>query len=108
MPDNLQAVIEDEIALEYYFTAADGIEAAERVAGAQLPRILEQATICVLILHNGYMVVASAIAGDGAAYVPKVGQQLARRNACRKLSALVGYQLRTLRHAARNGQELPQ
>lgn len=92
------ADIENEIAFEAYFTAADGYRykhyfEAERVKAT--PQPLELLTICVLILRNGFTVVGKSGVASPENFNESIGNRIARENAVREIWPLMGYQLRS-------------
>ena len=96
--------VENEIASESYFTAADGVRAAsEGKPGASLlPEYvtypgspLSMITICVLIMRNGHRIVG---VNEGpvsdANFDAEIGRKLAREDAVAKIWPLLGFRLR--------------
>lgn len=101
--------IEDTIASEHYFTAANG------VLGANITQQLEEyspvtiyhvpptahgrdlglLTFCVLRLKNGYTVTGQSACADPLNFNPEIGQRIARQDATRRMWPLLGYELKT-------------
>ena len=92
------ADIEASIANEYFFTADQGVEAAdlERL----YPGSLCMVTICVLIMHNGYRIVGVNTGPVSSVnFDADLGRQYARENAIEQIWQLLGYELRSYLHA---------
>ena len=93
------ADIEASIASEYFFTADQGVEAAdlERL----YPGSLCMVTICVLIMHNGYRIVGVNTGPVSSVnFDADLGRQYARENAIEQIWQLLGYELRSKLAAA--------
>lgn len=93
-PDDLQA----NIASEFFFTAADGVrgESEMGTSPAGRARSLEQITICVLVLRNGYTVVGinqGPVSPEN--FDAEMGRKLARQKAVDQVWALMGYELKS-------------
>lgn len=90
--------IEAEIAGEYYFTAADGAQAAPHsnpdavVAG--MHRQLSLLTFCVLVLRNGFTVTGESACASPENFDAEIGRKIARQNAVQKIWPLLGFRLR--------------
>lgn len=95
--------IEDNIASEHYFTAADGQLGAYKanndvyvgtppneLSAASLPLL----TFCVLVLRNGFTVTGESACASPENFDADVGKQIARKNAIEKLWPLMGYALK--------------
>lgn len=88
------ADIEANIAYEYYFTAADGVQGRE---GAP-PSVsaLGQLTFCVLVLNNGTKLVGINYGSiDPAQHNAQLGREDARAQAIEQVWPLMGYELRS-------------
>jgi hypothetical protein len=92
--------IEDVIAQEHYFTAADGArgellsispELRENI-GKDDPRNL--LTFCVLVLHNGFTVTGESACASPENFDAELGRKIARQNAVNKIWPLEGYLLK--------------
>lgn len=96
-PKVLPTDVEASIADECYFSAADGLQGAGRLPETGDGwKVLEQITVCVLILRNGHKIVGvneGPVSADNfdAAY----GRKLAREKATDQIWPLLGYELRT-------------
>lgn len=55
-------------------------------------------TVCVMILHNGFVVVGFSAPADGANFDAELGRKFARENAVRQLWPLMGFALRDRLH----------
>lgn len=112
------ADIEDNIASEHYFTAAQGVMGAEEMKvnpdyKQVIPGALELLTICVLVLKNGFTVTGESACASPANFNAELVRKIARANAVTKIWPLMGYALRErLREAGDravigdNGREL--
>ena len=105
-PDDIKA----NIAMEFYFTGADGVIGAAAKKGPSStehhvlamvehnPAIAPELgllTFCVLILRNGTKVVGINYGAiDPAQHDPALGRTEARNNAIEQVWPLLGYQLR--------------
>jgi len=100
------ADIEANIAAEYYFTAKDGVVAANITGTGFMPAIdeVEQSlgllTFCVLVLRNGFTVTGESACASPENFNAEIGRKIARQNAVAKVWPLMGYELRSTIHAA--------
>lgn len=88
--------IEDVIAGEYYFTAANGVADVDRghpAAVTPLPS-LSLLTFCVLVLRNGFTVTGESACASPENFDAALGQKIARKHATDKIWALEGYALK--------------
>lgn len=84
--------IEEQIAEELYFTAADGIIGkGGQVAHNSPARLL---TFCVLVLRNGFTVTGEAACVSAENFDEKMGRQIARQKAIDNAWPLLGFRLR--------------
>jgi len=84
------ADIEAEIAVETYFTAANGaIDAGEAYHDA-----LSLLTFCVLVLRNGFTVTGESACASPENFDAELGRKIARQNAVQKVWPLLGFRLR--------------
>lgn len=88
---------------EYYFTAADGVQATHhkqdemtRLTGAHGELAL--LTFCVLVLRNGFTVTGESACASPENFDEEVGRKIARQNAEQKIWPLMGYALRSTLH----------
>lgn len=95
-PADLQANIDGV----YYFTAADGVQAAfaeqdelTRLTGAHGE--LKLLTFCVLRLKNGFTVTGESACASPENFDAEIGRKIARQNAEQKIWPLMGYELRS-------------
>lgn len=96
--------IENAIASEHYFTAAEGDiyhQIGEEVrAGGQAETTpetddaLHLLTFCVLVMHNGFTVTGESACASPENFDAEIGRKVARENAKQKLWPLLGYQLK--------------
>lgn len=93
------ADIEANIDGEYYFTAAQGVQAAlheqdemTRLTGAHGE--LRLLTFCVLRLRNGFTVTGESACASPENFDAELGRKIARQNAVAKMWPLMGYALR--------------
>lgn len=91
------ADIEANIASEHYFTAGDGVTAAnwDGDAGLIFPKALSLLTFCVLVLQNGFTVTGESACASPENFDAGVGRKIARANAVQKIWPLMGYALRS-------------
>lgn len=94
--------IEAEIAGGFFFTAADGYNAApchdpNGQPGEVLPppQSLGLLTFCVLTLRNGFTVTGESACASPENFDAEIGRQIARQNAVLKIWPLMGYELRS-------------
>ena len=97
------ADIEANIVGEYYFTAAQGVQAAfceqdelTRLTGAHGE--LKLLTFCVLVLKNRFTVTGESACASPENFDAELGRKIARDNAIEKLWPLMGYELKTKLH----------
>jgi len=93
------ARIEEVIASEHYFTAAEGVMGAMQDVGAYAeagitPRSLGLLTFCVLALDNGFTVTGESACASPENFDAELGRKIARQNAMQKIWPLEGYLLR--------------
>jgi hypothetical protein len=82
--------IEDNIASEYYFSAADGVSKE----GVVYETSLNLLTFCVLVLKNGFTVTGESACASPDNFDPEIGRKIARENAKNKIWPLMGYVLK--------------
>ena len=88
--------IEENIASEVYFTAADGCVGVGMTAEQKLcPVSLCLLTFCVLVLRNGFTVTGESSCASPENFDAEVGRKIARQNAVAKIWPLMGYELRS-------------
>lgn len=96
------ADIEASITHEFYFTANGGTESVGAVEvwhkgeseDAPLPPALSLLTFCVLVLKNGFTVTGESACASPENFDAKIGREIARDNAVRKIWPLMGFILR--------------
>ena len=93
------ADVEANIVGEYYFTAAQGVQAAfgeqdelTRLTGAHGE--LKLLTFCVLVLKNRFTVTGESACASPENFDPEIGRKIARENAVNKIWMLEGYLLK--------------
>ncbi|MCU7218031.1 Gp49 family protein [Pseudomonas sp. VE 196-7] len=93
------ADLKTNIAGEYFFTAADGVQAAfhsqdelTRLTGAHGELAL--LTFCVLVLKNGFTVTGESACASPENFNAEIGRKIARQNAEQKIWPLMGYELK--------------
>lgn len=94
------ADIEANIDGEYYFTAAQGVQAAmgeqdELTILTGMHGELRLLTFCVLHLQNGFTVSGESACASPENFDGEIGRKIARANAVQKIWPLMGYELRT-------------
>ena len=97
------ADVEAIIVGEYYFTAAQGVQAAfgeqdelTRLTGAHGE--LKLLTFCVLVLKNRFTVTGESACASPENFDAELGRKIARSNAIDKLWPLLGYALKQRLH----------
>lgn len=90
------ADIEAEIASEFYFTAADGVEGASghRPNSVRDGTALSLLTFCVLVLRNGFTVTGESACASPENFDAELGRKIALLNAVNKIWPLLGFRLR--------------
>jgi len=95
------ADVENEIASEHYFTAADGYRSApcfdpngQPTDCLPPPAPLELLTFCVLVLRNGFTVTGESACASPENFDAEIGRKIARKNAVEKVWPLLGFRLR--------------
>lgn len=86
--------IEEVIAAETYFTAADGATAS----GDPFHDSLSLLTFCVLTLQNGFTVTGESACASPENFNAEIGRKIARDNAVNKVWMLEGYLLKQRLH----------
>ena len=87
--------INDVIASEHYFTAADGVTgAANGRVGCGSSHPMSRLTFCVLVLKNGFTVTGESACASPENFDPELGRKIARENAVNKMWPLLGYALK--------------
>lgn len=95
------ALLEANIAGEYYFTAAEGVGLSPFSGhdGARHP--LELLTFCVLVTRNGFTVTGQSACASPSNFDEELGRKLAREKAVDELWPLMGYELKQRLHEGR-------
>lgn len=93
------AMIEANIASEYYFTAGDGV-AGEVANRGDVPtycyeKSLDLLTFCVLVLRNGFAVQGASAVASPENFNAEIGRKVARANAVNEIWPLMGYALKS-------------
>ena len=125
------ADIEANISVEYFFTAADGVDGADleglrrknpKKSYTFIPyeedvkqkESLSLLTFCVLVLRNGFTVTGESACASPENFDAEIGRKIARQNAINKVWPLMGYKLKEdmmqqerLLAACRNSAGLP-
>lgn len=93
------ADIEANIVGEHYFTAEDGVVAADGIVHKTgfSPKwgSLSLLTFCVLVLRNGFTVTGESACASPENFDAELGRKIARQNAEQKIWPLMGYALRS-------------
>lgn len=94
--------IEEVIASEHYFTAADGVRfhSAAGYFRKDLTPALNLLTFCVLVLKNGFTVTGESACASPENFNAEIGRKIARQNAVQKIWQLEGYLLKQQLHLA--------
>ena len=77
--------IEQNIRSEYYIVPGDVLDLTHSP--------LNQLTLCILVLTNGYTVVGKSACVDSALFDPDIGRRIARQDAVRQVWPLLGFRL---------------
>lgn len=117
-PRVTQQHINDVIASEHYFTAADGVAGAAvactlHCSHADVDTTKEHAppppyqshrllTFCVITLKNGFTVTGESACASPENFSAELGRKIARENAINKVWMLEGYLLKQQLHDAQN------
>jgi hypothetical protein len=88
--------IEDAIAEEYSFTAANALKGTPGESSDPLKLL----TICVLVLKNGFTVTGESACASPENFNAELGHKIAREHAKQKIWALEGYALKSRLAAA--------
>ena len=96
------ADIEANIASEFYFTAANGVDGAGfdpatgkiNFGNLDYEDHLECLTFCVLVLRNGFTVTGESACASPENFDAELGRKIARQNAVSKVCPLMGYHLK--------------
>lgn len=102
--------LEDQIASEHYFTAAEGCMGASEgawAAGYSEMGVLNLLTFCVLVLKNGFTVTGESAVVSPELFDAKVGRDVARQAAINKLWPLMGFRLKDRLCAEAHAAESP-
>lgn len=83
------ADIEDNIACEYSFNAANALR------DCPAHESLGLLTFCVLVLKNGFTVTGESACASPENYDADIGRKIARQNAVQKIWPLMDYELRS-------------
>ena len=92
--------IENNIASEHYFTAAEGVSGEDWDKYLNSPACLDPLsplnllTFCVLVLKNGFTVTGESACASPENFDAELGRKIARRNAANKIGSLMGYELK--------------
>ena len=100
--------INDVIASEHYFTAADGAKVAEHgnmFDYGREPATLNLLTFCVLVLENGFTVTGESACASPENFDAEIGRKIARENAINKVWMLEGYLLKQQLHDDMNREQ---
>lgn len=92
--------IDSVILEEHYFTAYDGIRAANMGVGDAWTahKSTDLLTFCVLVLRNGFTVTGESACASPENFDPEIGRKIARDNAVNKIWMLEGYLLKQRLH----------
>ncbi len=99
------ADLQDNIASEHYFTAADGIgrvNKGETSNSGKNPACLGLLTFCILVLRNGFTVTGESACASPENFDAELGRKIARQNAVEKMWPLLGFALKQRLHDAAN------
>ncbi|MBD9985665.1 Gp49 family protein [Citrobacter portucalensis] len=99
-PQHIDSVILEE----HYFTAYDGIRAANMGVGDAWTahKSTDLLTFCVLVLRNGFTVTGESACASPENFDAEIGRKIARENAVNKIWMLEGYLLKQRLHDDRS------
>lgn len=80
--------MEDKIAAEYCFIAADALQEAP------IHDSLKILTVCVIVMNNGFTLIGKSAPADPENFNEELGRKFAREDAIRQLWPLEAYALR--------------
>lgn len=86
--------IDDAIASEHYFTAAEATRIGQAPRGP-----LDLLTFCVLVLRNGFTVTGESACASPENFDAEIGRSVALANAKQKIWPLLGFRLKDQLHA---------
>ena len=91
-PQHIESIISEC----HFFTAYDGIRAANMGVGAAWTahKSTDLLTFCVLVLKNGFTVTGESACASPENFDAEVGRKIARQNAVNKIWLLEGYLLK--------------
>jgi hypothetical protein len=99
--------VENNIASEHYFMAAEGVIGAAAMEASRgepsttpnvMPAPLALLTLCVLILRNGFTVVGKSACASPENFNAELGRRIAREDAVEQMWPLMGYALKERLH----------
>lgn len=103
------ADIQANIASAHYFIVSDAIQHPNAIheCGAEgwYLGATQLLTICVLQLRNGFTVTGESACASPGNFDAEIGRKIARENAVGKVWPLMGYELRSRLHNAKEGLE---
>jgi hypothetical protein len=82
------------IAEIYYLNAGDALFKTGQIKAPFDNLPVRLMTICICVLHNGWMVVGKSAPASPANFDPEVGQKLAHEDCIRQIWPLLGFNLR--------------
>jgi hypothetical protein len=94
--------VEDNVASEHYFIASDAAQGERSVhvckEGGWLLGRMQQLTLCVLQLRNGFTVTGESICADAEQFDAAAGRAYARTKAVEKAWEVMAYERRQRLH----------
>ena len=100
--------IKSKIIERHFFTAYDGIRAANMGVGAAWTahKSTDLLTFCVLVLENGFTVTGESACASPENFNEEIGRKIAYDNAIDKVWLLEGYLLKQNLHEQAQSQEM--
>lgn len=98
---NLDAVI-GSIAETYYLNAGDALFKTGAIKAPYENHPASVMTICLCVLHNGWMVVGKSAPASATNFDAATGQKLAHEDCIRQIWPLLGFNLRQKLHDQRD------
>lgn len=90
---SLDAVL-GSIKEENYFLVGDALFKTGAIKGPYEDHPAAKMTICVAVMHNGFIVIGKTAPASPANFDPEVGKKLAREDCIRQIWPLLGFALR--------------
>lgn len=80
---------------ESYFLVGDALYKTGAIKGPYDEHPASKMTICVVVLHNGFIVIGKTAPASADNFDPEVGRKLAHEDCIRQIWPLLGFELRS-------------